>query len=101
MSYMEANAKENEATSSREIRETSTERKADTDKISGDRSKFKKVEMSVFTGDDLDSRLFYAERYFQIHKLYDSQTMLVSTISFDGPTFNWYRSQEEREKFVS
>ncbi|KAA0040680.1 transposon Tf2-1 polyprotein isoform X1 [Cucumis melo var. makuwa] len=27
--------------------------------------------------------------------------MLVSTICFDGPTLNWYRSQEEREKFVS
>ncbi|KAL4010180.1 hypothetical protein IC575_030485 [Cucumis melo] len=27
--------------------------------------------------------------------------MLVSTISFDGPALNWYRSQEEREKFTS
>ncbi|KAA0037390.1 ty3-gypsy retrotransposon protein [Cucumis melo var. makuwa] len=27
--------------------------------------------------------------------------MLVSTISFDGPALNWYRSQEEREKFIS
>ena len=27
--------------------------------------------------------------------------MLVSTISFDGPALNWYRSQEERDKFLS
>ncbi|KAA0032314.1 transposon Tf2-1 polyprotein isoform X1 [Cucumis melo var. makuwa] len=27
--------------------------------------------------------------------------MLVSTISFDGPALNWYRSQEERNKFLS
>ncbi|KAA0038305.1 ty3-gypsy retrotransposon protein [Cucumis melo var. makuwa] len=27
--------------------------------------------------------------------------MLVSTICFDGPALNWYRSQEEREKSVS
>ena len=27
--------------------------------------------------------------------------MLVATISFDGPALNWYRSQEERDKFLS
>ena len=26
--------------------------------------------------------------------------MTVATISFEGPTLNWYRSQEEREKFT-
>uniref|UniRef100_A0A9I9E5R4 Uncharacterized protein n=1 Tax=Cucumis melo TaxID=3656 RepID=A0A9I9E5R4_CUCME len=73
LSYMEANAKErsiisermiesnvrdspamkskvSEATSSRDIRETSAERKSDMDEVSADRSKFKKVEMPVFTG---------------------------------------------------
>ncbi|KAL4030271.1 hypothetical protein IC575_008507 [Cucumis melo] len=57
--------------------------------------------MSVFTGEDLEWWLFRAERYFQIHKLTESEKMLVSTICFDGPALNWYRSQEEREKFVS
>ncbi|KAA0066203.1 Transposon Ty3-I Gag-Pol polyprotein [Cucumis melo var. makuwa] len=54
-------SKENEATSSRKIGETSPERRIDTDEISGDRNKFKKVEMPVFTGDDLNSWLFRAE----------------------------------------
>ena len=27
--------------------------------------------------------------------------MLVSTVSFDGPALNWFRSQEERDKFTS
>ena len=70
------------------------------DKSSNDRNKFKKVEMPIINGDDLDSWLFRAERYFQIHKLTESEKMTVSTISFEGPTLNWYRSQEEREKFV-
>lgn len=52
--------------------------------------------MSVFVGEDPDSWLFRAERYFQIHKLTESEKMLVSTVSFDGPALNWYRSQEER-----
>ena len=56
--------------------------------------------MPIFNGDDPDSRLFRAERYFQIHKLTESEKMIVSTISFEGPALNWYRSQEEREKFV-
>ncbi|KAA0040844.1 histone-lysine N-methyltransferase ASHR1 isoform X3 [Cucumis melo var. makuwa] len=78
LSYMKANAKErsiisermiesnvrdspamkskvSEATSSRDIRETSAERKSDMDEASADRSKFKKVEMPVFTGDDPES----------------------------------------------
>ena len=26
--------------------------------------------------------------------------MIVATISFEGPALNWYRSQEERDKFI-
>ena len=59
----------------------------------GDRSKFKKIEMPVFVGNDPDSwLLFRAERYFQIHKLSESEKMTVSIISFDGAALNWYRS---------
>ncbi|KAL0546676.1 hypothetical protein IC582_016588 [Cucumis melo] len=57
--------------------------------------------MPVFAREDPDSWLFRVERYFEIHKLSDSEKMLVSTISFDGPALHWYRSQEEREKFLS
>ncbi|KAL4038207.1 hypothetical protein IC575_001815 [Cucumis melo] len=99
--------KEKEATSSKSAisgRNNSDDRnegKTETEEATPDRNKFKKVEMPVFAGEDPDSWLFRAERYFQIHKLSDSEKMLVSTISFDGPAFNWYRSQEEREKFIS
>ena len=56
--------------------------------------------MPIFNGNDPDSWLFRAERYFRIHKLTESKKMTVSTISFKGPALNWFRSQEEREKFV-
>lgn len=49
-----------------------------------DQSKFKKVEMSVFSGNNPDSWLFKADRYFQIHKFTNSEKMTVSVISFDG-----------------
>lgn len=41
-----------------------------------DRSKFKKVNMSVFNGSDQDAWLFCADRYFNIHKLMESQKMI-------------------------
>ena len=86
--------------SSRRESETNNEEKKPNEEGNNDRNKFKKVEMPIFNGDDLDSWLFCAERYFLIHKLTESEKITVSTISFEGPTLNWYRSQEEREKFV-
>ncbi|TYJ97524.1 transposon Tf2-1 polyprotein isoform X1 [Cucumis melo var. makuwa] len=79
--------------------ETKTKVKDDDDKAA-ERNKFKKVEMPVFTGNDPDSWLFRADRYFQIHKLTDAEKMTVSVISFDGPTLDWFRSQEQRNKFT-
>lgn len=74
-----AKGKEKEATTSksadtnRNADECRNERKVDNDDVATDRSKFKKVEMSVFTGEDPDSWLVRAERYFQIHKLTESE----------------------------
>ncbi|TYK14310.1 ty3-gypsy retrotransposon protein [Cucumis melo var. makuwa] len=66
-----------------------------------DRSKFKKVEMSIFSGTDPDSWLFRADRYFKIHNLIESEKLSVAIISFDGLALDWYRSQDERESFQS
>ena len=56
--------------------------------------------MPVFNGEDPDSWLFRADRYFQIHKLTDAEKVLVASISFEGLTLNWYRAQEEHDKFT-
>ena len=90
---------EGEGSSSRKNIPKNEEKKTNEDN-NGDGNKLKKVEMPIFNGDDPDSWLFRAERYFQIHKLTDFEKMTVATISFEGPTLNWYRSQEEREKFT-
>ncbi|KAA0031986.1 Transposon Ty3-I Gag-Pol polyprotein [Cucumis melo var. makuwa] len=70
------------------------------DDSAGDRSKFKKIEMPVFVGNDPESWLFRAERYFQIHKLTESEKMTVS-INFDGAALDWYRSHEGHDPFVN
>ncbi|KAA0037563.1 transposon Tf2-1 polyprotein isoform X1 [Cucumis melo var. makuwa] len=84
-----------------ELQATATETKegGKTEERTHDRSKFKKVEMLVSNGMDPDSCLFRADRYFKIHNLTDSKKLTVAVISFDGPTLDWYRSQEEREAF--
>ncbi|KAA0038184.1 transposon Tf2-1 polyprotein isoform X1 [Cucumis melo var. makuwa] len=87
----------NESTGEEGSEESKKKEKEEDDKIV-DRSKFKKVEISVFRGNDPNSWLFKADRYFQIYKLTDSKK-IVSVISFDGPSLDWFRSQEERDKF--
>ncbi|TYK03052.1 Retrotransposable element Tf2 [Cucumis melo var. makuwa] len=85
-----AKGKENKAASSkmaesdRNFGIDRNERKLDADNGYHDRNKFKKIEMPVFIEEDPDSWLFRAERYFQIHKLSESEKVLVSTVSFDG-----------------
>ena len=45
--------------------------KVEGDKNSNGHSKFKKVEMPMFSGTDTNSWLFGADWYFQVHKLTD------------------------------
>lgn len=69
---------------------------AETQDPTHDRSKFKKVEMPMFAGQDLDSWLFQVERYFDIHKLSNSEKIVVAVINFDGIALAWYRWTENR-----
>lgn len=85
----------------KEIKNEGKTNKSGGDESSNVRNKLKKVEMLVFSGSDPDSWLFRANRYFQIHKLTDSEKLTVMVISFDGATLDWYRSQEECDPFVN
>ena len=57
------------------------------------RTKLRKRRMRKERMKETNSWLFRADRYFQIHKLNDADKVLVATISFEGPTLNWYRAQ--------
>ncbi|KAA0064313.1 transposon Tf2-1 polyprotein isoform X1 [Cucumis melo var. makuwa] len=80
--------KENEGSTSRDTRVERHEKRTESD--DSKRNKFKKVEMPIFNGEDLDSWLFRANKYFQIHKLTEFEKMIVATISFKEPMLNWY-----------
>lgn len=72
------------ADTNRNAEECRVERKADNDDLSTDRSKFKKVEMPVFTREDPDSWLFRAERYFQIHQVLKKKFPQQYPVAFVG-----------------
>lgn len=79
---------------------TTNEIKSEGSNIPNDHSKFKKVEMPIFSGHYPDSWLFQVDRYFQIHKLTDTEKMIVvAVISFDGTALDWCQSQEEQDPF--
>ena len=93
-------AKEKEGSTSKDYKGETKGGKNEGEDETSERNKFKKVEMPVFNGEDPDSWLFRAERYFQIHKLTDAE-VLVAMVSLEGPALNWYRAQEEHDKFTS
>lgn len=64
-----------------------------------DRNRFKKGEMLVFAGMDLESWLFWVEQYFEIQKLTDTEKVAVAMISFDDIVLAWYRYTDNRDKF--
>lgn len=71
-------------------------RRTKTEEGYADRSKLKKVEMPVFDGEQLNSWLFRAERYFDIHQLFDLEKITVTSISFMGAALHWYRGRWAR-----
>ena len=91
--------KNNEGESSTSRRgENETKERTQDEEGANERNKFKKVEMSVFNGEDTDSWLFPAGRYFQIHKLSNTEKVLVAAISFEGPTSSFCVSSGTEHK---
>ena len=59
-----ASVKENDPSTNWETSLERVEKKFNIEDHNNDRNKFKKIEMLVFNGEDLDSWLIRAERYF-------------------------------------
>ncbi|KAA0066934.1 histone-lysine N-methyltransferase ASHR1 isoform X1 [Cucumis melo var. makuwa] len=92
-------SKENEASSSQNIEENRAEKKSDSDDNSADRSKFKKVEMAVFIGEDPDFWLFRAERpkglaeMVLIAQLVENREIIRGEANLNGFSSEKYPSQ--------
>lgn len=70
-------------------------------RTSGDKSKFKRLEMPIISGENPDSCLFRVVRYFEIHQLTKWEKITAAIISFDEYVVNWYRWSHNRKKIKS
>ncbi|TYK31687.1 retrotransposon protein [Cucumis melo var. makuwa] len=60
-------------------------------KLPVDRSKYKKLEMPMFLGENPKSWVYRAEHFFEINNLPESEKVKVAVVSFGQDEVDWYR----------
>lgn len=55
-----------------------------------DKSKYKKLEMFVFVGENSESRVYRAEHSFEINDLTETKKVKVAVVSFAQDEVNWF-----------
>ncbi|TYJ98044.1 retrotransposon protein [Cucumis melo var. makuwa] len=65
---------------------------------SSDRSKYKKLEIPVFNGENPETWIYRAEHYFDINELVDEEKVKVAVVSFGPDEVNWFRWSNNRKK---
>ncbi|KAL4018114.1 hypothetical protein IC575_021704 [Cucumis melo] len=66
-----------------------------------DRSKYKKLEMPMFLGENPESWVYRAEHFFEINNLPESEKVKVAVVSFGQDEVDWYRWSHNRKKVGS
>ena len=66
--------------------------------VTVDRSKYKKLEMPIFTGENPESWVFRAEHFFEINSLPEAEKVKVAVVSFGQDEIDWYRWSNHRKK---
>lgn len=67
----------------------------------GERLKFKRLEMPVFNGEHPDSWVYRAETYFEMHYLTEREKVKVSVISFEPDIVDWFCWANKRRRIKS
>ena len=74
------------------------------DEVNGnnvDRSKYKKLEMPMFLGENLESWVYRTEHFFEINNLPETEKIKVVVVSFGQDEVIWYRWTHNRKKVES
>ncbi|TYK15071.1 Ty3/gypsy retrotransposon protein [Cucumis melo var. makuwa] len=66
-----------------------------------DRSKYKKLEMPMFLGENPESWVYRAEHFFEINNLPEAEKVKVAVVSFGQDEVDWYRWSHNRRKVES
>ncbi|KAA0065941.1 retrotransposon protein [Cucumis melo var. makuwa] len=78
-----------------------TELMTETNVASIDRSKYKKLEMPMFLGENPESWVYRAEHFFKINNLPEAEKVKVVVVSFGQDEVDWYRWSHNRKKVES
>ncbi|TYK14623.1 retrotransposon protein [Cucumis melo var. makuwa] len=78
-----------------------TEPMTETNGTVTDRSKYKKLEMPMFLGENPESWVYRAEHFFEINNLPESEKVKVAVVSFGQDEVDWYRWSHNRKKVES
>ncbi|KAA0033719.1 Transposon Tf2-6 polyprotein [Cucumis melo var. makuwa] len=65
---------------------------------SSERSKYKKLEIPVFNGENPETWIYRAEHYFDINELADEEKVKVVVVSFGPDEVNWFHWSNNRKK---
>ncbi|KAA0054184.1 retrotransposon protein [Cucumis melo var. makuwa] len=68
---------------------------------SSDRSKYKKLEIPVFNGENPETWIYRAEHYFDINELADEDKVKVAVVGFGSDEVNWFCWSNNRKKVKS
>ena len=66
-----------------------------------DRSKYAKLEMPMFLGENPESWVYRAEHFFEMNNLPENEKIRVAVVSFGQEEVDWYRWTHNRKKVES
>ncbi|KAA0063772.1 retrotransposon protein [Cucumis melo var. makuwa] len=72
-----------------------TELMTETNVTSIDRSKYKKLKMPMFLGENPESWVYRAEHFFEINNLPEAEKVKVAVVSFGQDEVDWYRWRQK------
>jgi len=61
----------------------------------------RRLEMSIFSGDNLDEWMFRAKRYFEVNRLTKLEKIETTMLCFEGGALAWYQWERWRRGFRS
>ncbi|EXB30871.1 hypothetical protein L484_012401 [Morus notabilis] len=63
---------------------------------SAEESRFCRIEIPLFNGEDLHGWLFRLERYFQVQRVDDAEWVAATMIGLEGRALNWFQWMESK-----
>lgn len=67
--------------------------------LGGDWLRIRKLEMPIFSSDDLDGWVYGADRYFEINGFSEKERLAAIEVSLEASALSWFQWMEARDPF--